>query len=249
MALNLKEFKRFEKQIILKKIGVSGQKKIKKANVLIIGVGGLGCPLLSYLASSGINNIGIVDYDKIELGNLNRQILFNTSDLGKYKVYQAKKRIKKIYNQIKIKTFKIKITKKNIGLILRKYNIICDGTDNFDTRLLINDYCKQKKKILISAAISKFDGHLFKFNFKKKIPCFRCFMPQQPIQEINCDVQGIFPPVAGILGSLQANEVLKTILNLKDDLNGNILIFDSLKMILRKTKIQINPKCSNVCEN
>ena len=249
MALNLKEFKRFEKQIILKKIGISGQKKIKKANVLIIGVGGLGCPLLSYLASSGINNIGIVDYDKIELGNLNRQILFNTSDLGKYKVYQAKKRIKKIYNQIKLKTFKIKITKKNIDSILGKYNIICDGTDNFDTRLLINDYCKKKKKILISAAISKFDGHLFKFNFKKKIPCFRCFMPQQPIQEVNCDVQGIFPPVAGILGSLQANEVLKTILDLKDDLNGNILIFDSLKMILRKTKIQINPKCLNVCRS
>ena len=249
MALNLKEFKRFEKQIILKKIGISGQKKIKKANVLIIGVGGLGCPLLSYLASSGINNIGIVDYDKIELGNLNRQILFNTSDLGKYKVYQAKKRIKKIYNQIKLKTFKIKITKKNIDSILGKYNIICDGTDNFDTRLLINDYCKKKKKILISAAISKFDGHLFKFNFKKKIPCFRCFMPQQPIQEVNCDVQGIFPPVAGILGSLQANEVLKTILDLKDDLNGNILIFDSLKMMLRKTKIQINPKCLNVCRS
>ena len=249
MALNLKEFKRFEKQIILKKIGISGQKKIKKANVLIIGVGGLGCPLLSYLASSGINNIGIVDYDKIELGNLNRQILFDTSDLGKYKVYQAKKRIKKIYNQIKLKTFKIKITKKNIDSILGKYNIICDGTDNFDTRLLINDYCKKKKKILISAAISKFDGHLFKFNFKKKIPCFRCFMPQQPIQEVNCDVQGIFPPVAGILGSLQANEVLKTILDLKDDLNGNILIFDSLKMMLRKTKIQINPKCLNICRS
>lgn len=249
MTLNLKEFKRFEKQIILKKIGISGQKKIKKAKVLIIGVGGLGCPLLSYLASSGINNIGIVDYDKIELGNLNRQILFNTSDLGKYKVYQAKKRIKKIYNQIKLKTFKIKITKKNIDSILRKYNIICDGTDNFNTRLLINDYCKKKKKILISAAISKFDGHLFKFNFKKKIPCFRCFMPQQPIQEVNCDVQGIFPPVAGILGSLQANEVLKTILDLKDDLNGNILIFDSLKMMLRKTKIQINPKCLNVCRS
>ena len=249
MELTFNDFKTFEKQIILKKIGISGQNKIKKANVLIIGVGGLGCPLLSYLASSGINNIGIVDYDKIELGNLNRQILFNTSDLGKYKVYQAKRRIKKIYNQIKIKAFKIKITKKNIDSILRKYNIICDGTDNFDTRLLINDYCKKKKKILISAAISKFDGHLFKFNFKKKIPCFRCFMPQQPIQEVNCDVQGIFPPVAGILGSLQANEVLKTILNLKDDLNGNILIFDSLKMMLRKTKIEINPKCLNVCRS
>ena len=249
MTLNLKEFKRFEKQIILKKIGISGQKKIKRAKVLIIGIGGLGCPLLSYLASSGISNIGLVDHDKIELGNLNRQILFDTSDLGKYKVSQAKIKIKKIYNQIKIKTFKIKISKKNIKSILKKYDIICDGTDNFDTRLLINDYCKKNKKILISAAISKFDGHLFKFNFKKKIPCFRCFMPQKPIQEMNCDVEGIFPPVAGIMGSLQANEVLKTILDLKDDLNGNILIFDSLKMNIRRSKIQINPNCKNICKN
>ena len=249
MVLNLKEFERFEKQIILKKVGISGQKKIKGATVLIIGMGGLGCPLLTYLASSGVNNIGIVDYDKIELGNLNRQILFNTSDLGKYKVNQAKIKIKKIYKQIKIKTLKIKITKKNIKTILKGYDIICDGTDNFDTRLLINDYCKKNKKILISAAISKFDGHLFKFNFKKKTPCFRCFMPQQPIQEMNCDVEGIFPPVAGILGSLQANEVLKTILDLKDDLNGNILIFDSLKMSIRKSKIQINQNCKNLCKN
>ena len=249
MALNLKEFKRFEKQIILKKIGVSGQNKIKKAKVLIIGIGGLGCPLLSYLSSSGINNIGIVDNDKIEIGNLNRQILFDASDLGKYKVYQAKKKIRKIYNQIKIKTFRIKITKRNINSILKKYDIICDGTDNFSTRLLINDYCKKYKKILISAAISKFDGHLFKFNFKKKIPCFKCFMPHQPIEEMNCDLEGIFPPVAGILGSLQANEVLKTILDLKDDLNGNILIFDSLKMTIRKSKIQIDPHCTNICKN
>ena len=249
MELSLKEFKRFEKQIILKKVGISGQKKIRKAKVLIIGMGGLGCPLLTYLASSGVNNIGIVDHDKIELGNLNRQILFNTSDLGKYKVNQAKLKIKKIYNQITIKTIKIKITKKNIQTILNEYGIICDGTDNFDTRLLINDYCKKDKKILISAAISKFDGHLFKFNFKKKIPCFRCFMPQQPIQDMNCDVEGIFPPVAGILGSLQANEVLKTILDLKDDLNGNILIFDSLKMNVRKSKIEINPNCKNICKN
>ena len=248
MTLNLKEFKRFEKQIILKKIGIYGQKKIKKAKVLVIGVGGLGCPLLSYLASSGISNIGIVDHDKVELGNLNRQILFDASDLGKYKVNQAKVKIKKIYSQIKIKTFKTQISKKNIKSILEDYDIICDGTDNFDTRLLINDYCKKNKKILISAAISKFDGHLFKFNFKKKTSCFRCFMPQKPFQKMNCDVDGLFPPVAGILGSLQANEVLKTILNLKDDLNGNILIFDSLKMIIRKSKIQINPKCSNICK-
>ena len=247
MAIKFKEFKRFEKQIILKKVGIAGQVKIKKAKVLIIGIGGLGCPLLTYLASSGINNIGIVDHDKVELGNLNRQILFNTSDLGKYKVIQAKSKVIKIYKKIKIKTFKKKISTKNINSILKDYNIICDGTDNFETRYLINDYCKSKKKILISGAISKFDGHLFKFDFKKKIPCFRCFMPDLPIRENNCETEGIFSPVAGILGSLQANEVLKTVLNLKDDLNNNFLVFNSLKMTLRRVKINKNPKCLNKC--
>ena len=247
MAIKFKEFERFEKQIILKKVGIAGQEKIKKAKVLIIGIGGLGCPLLTYLASSGINNIGIVDHDKVELGNLNRQILFNTSDLGKYKVVQAKSKVIKIYKKIKIKTFKKKISTKNINSILKDYSIICDGTDNFETRYLINDYCKSKKKILISGAISKFDGHLFKFNFKKKIPCFRCFMPELPIRENNCETEGIFSPVAGILGSLQANEVLKTVLNLKDDLNNNFLVFNSLKMTLRRVKINKNPKCLNKC--
>jgi len=247
MAIKFKEFKRFEKQIILKKVGIAGQEKIKKAKVLIIGIGGLGCPLLTYLASSGINNIGIVDHDKVELGNLNRQILFNTSDLGKYKVVQAKSKVIKIYKKIKIKTFKKKISTKNINSILKDYSIICDGTDNFETRYLINDYCKSKKKILISGAISKFDGHLFKFDFKKKIPCFRCFMPELPIRENNCETEGIFSPVAGILGSLQANEVLKTVLNLKDDLNNNFLVFNSLKMTLRRVKINKNPKCLNKC--
>ena len=247
MAIKFKEFKRFEKQIILKKVGIAGQERIKKAKVLIIGIGGLGCPLLTYLASSGINNIGIVDHDKVELGNLNRQILFNTSDLGKYKVLQAKSKVVKIYKKIKIKTFKKKISTKNINSILKDYSIICDGTDNFETRYLINDYCKSKKKILISGAISKFDGHLFKFNFKKKIPCFRCFMPELPIRENNCETEGIFSPVAGILGSLQANEVLKTVLNLKDDLNNNFLVFNSLKMTLRRVKINKNPTCLNKC--
>lgn len=247
MAIKFKEFKRFEKQIILKKVGIAGQDKIKKAKVLIIGIGGLGCPLLTYLASSGINNIGIVDHDKVELGNLNRQILFNTSDLGKYKVVQAKSKVIKIYKKIKIKTFKKKISTKNINSILKDYSIICDGTDNFETRYLINDYCKSKKKILISGAISKFDGHLFKFDFKKKIPCFRCFMPELPIRENNCETEGIFSPVAGILGSLQANEVLKTVLNLKDDLNNNFLVFNSLKMTLRRVKINKDPKCLNKC--
>tara|TARA_B100001564_G_scaffold290087_1_gene253894 strand:- start:327 stop:1073 length:747 start_codon:yes stop_codon:yes gene_type:complete len=247
MKLDIKDYERFKKQIIVKKIGLAGQKKIKNTKVLIIGMGGLGCPLLTYLASSGVCNIGIVDYDKVELSNLNRQVLFNSSDVGKFKVYQAKSKIKKIYNQIKIKTFKIKISKKNIESILKKFDIICDGTDNFNTRYLINDYCKKNKKILISAAISKFDGHLFKYNFKKKGPCLRCFMPDQPLEENNCETEGIFAPVAGIIGALQANEVLKTVLGLKDDLDNNILVFNSLSMSLRKIKINKNLNCVNKC--
>jgi adenylyltransferase/sulfurtransferase len=247
MKIDLKDYERFKKQIILKKIGVAGQKKIKNAKVLIIGMGGLGCPLLTYLASSGVCNIGIADYDKVELSNLNRQILFNTSDIGKYKVNQAKLKIKKIYKKITVKVFKIKISKNNIKSIIKNFDIICDGTDNFNTRFLINDYCKKNKKILISAAISKFDGHVFKFNFKKRGPCLRCFMPEKPLEENNCETEGIFAPVAGIIGALQANEVLKTVLDLKDDLNNNILVFNSLSMSLRKIKINKNRDCPNKC--
>ena len=247
--MNLKEFKRFEKQIVLKKIGISGQKKIKKAKLLIVGVGGLGCPLISYLAASGIGSMCIVDPDKVELSNLNRQILFNNSDLNKYKVLQAKKKIIQIYKNIKIKTIKSKVNSKNIRSILKNYEIICDGTDNYETRYLINDFCKKNKKILISAAISQFDGHLFKFNFKKKGPCYRCFMPEYPNLKNNCETDGIFSPVAGVMGSIQANEVLKTILDLKNDLSTNMLIYNSLKVNLRKVKISVNKDCINKCKN
>ena len=248
MDFNFKEFKRFEKQIILKKVGIQGQKKLKKAKILIIGMGGLGCPLLTYLAASGIGNVGIVDPDKVELSNLNRQILFNNSDLNKYKAIQAKIKVKKIYKKIKIKTFKSRLTSKNIKSILKSYKIICDGTDNYETRYLINDFCKKNEKVLISAAISRFDGHLFKFNFTKTGPCYRCFMPEQPSLENNCETEGIFSPVAGVMGSLQANEVLKTVLNLKSDLSTNMLIFNSLQMKLRTVKISINKNCINKCK-
>ena len=247
MQLGLNDFKRFEKQIILKNIGVAGQKKIINAKVLIIGIGGLGCPLLTYLAASGVGTIGIADPDKIEISNLNRQTLFTTSDIGKYKVDQAKTSINRINKKIKIKIFKKKITLKNIKSIIRDFDIICDGTDNFETRYLVNDECKKMKKILISAAISKFDGHLYKFNFKKKTSCYRCFMPEMPVIERNCETDGIFSPVAGILGSLQANEVLKTIIGLRNSLDNQMMIFDSIKINLRKIKLSSNPECKNKC--
>ena len=247
MKINFNQLKRFEKQIILKKIGIAGQKRIFSAKVLVIGLGGLGCPLITYLAASGVGKIGVVDFDKVETSNLNRQTLFNSSDIGKFKVLQVKKAIHRINKNIKVITFKNKLTLKNINKILNNFDIICDGTDNFETRYLINDYCLKNKKILISSAISKFDGQMIKFDFRKKGPCYRCFMPNQPDFENNCQTEGIFSPVGGIMGSLQANEVLKTVLNKKNDHSCNLLIFDALKTEFRKSKVSINPKCINRC--
>ena len=249
MKLSNTDLKLFSKQIVLKKVGVSGQKKLLKSKVLIVGMGGLGCPLLLYLVSSGVGEIGIADHDKIELSNLNRQILYNFSDIGKLKVEVAKNRVNKINPKIKINTFSKKITKDNISKIIKNYDIICDGSDNFETRFIINDHSKKMKKNLISAAISKFEGQLFNFNFKLKTPCYRCFMPKSPTTDQNCEDDGIISPVAGILGSLQANEVIKTILDTKQIKSGNILVINGMLSKFRNIKLMINPKCVNRCKD
>ena len=247
MKPNGKYFERYSRQIILKNIGVAGQKKINSSKVIIAGAGGLGCPLILYIASAGVGNIGIVDHDKIDLSNLNRQILFKTSDIGKYKVNKVKEFIKKVDSKIKVKIYKTKIDKNNISKIFDKYEIICDGTDNFETRYLINDYCLKNKKILISGAISKFEGHVFNFNFKKRTPCYRCFMPEIPNYVNNCETDGLFPTLAGITGTLQANEVIKSILDFKDKLNNKMVIFNALSTDMRKVKLSKNPNCIKEC--
>ena len=239
------DFKKYYKQLILKKIGVSGQKKIFQSKVLIIGAGGLGCPLILYLAYSGVGNLGIVDHDKVELSNLSRQILFTKKDIGKFKANISGNRVKKINRKINIKIFKQRIEKNNIDKIARKYKIICDGTDNFKSRFLINDYCMKNKKVLISSAINKYDGQLFTFDFRKKTPCYRCFMPKAPNEELNCDSDGVMTTLAGIAGSLQANEVIKSILNLKSSFDGNIMVFNALISKFRKIKLLKDPKCKN----
>ena len=247
MKIGGNDFLRYSKQIILKQVGILGQKKIFSTKVLIVGMGGLGCPVALYLSNLGIRNIAIADHDKVDLSNLNRQILFNVKDIAKFKVVQAKKFLLKINKKIKIKAYKEKIIKKNIQHILNKYDIICDCSDNFNTRYLLNDFCLKNKKKLISAAISKFEAHIFNFDFTKSIPCYRCFMPEMPDEEKKCDTEGILPTVAGIAGTLQANEVVKSILGKKNELVGKMIVFNTLNLNFRKIILTKNTRCIMGC--
>ena len=237
---NKKEIEKFSRQIILKDIGALGQKKILTSKVLIIGMGGLGCPSADFLTRSGIGTLGIVDHDTVNLSNIHRQSLYNEKDLNQSKVEVAKKRLNEINSNTKIDTFNFKLNKKNFKKIIRSYDCIIDGTDNFESKFLINDLCQKYKKFLVVGAISKFDGHIFTFNFKNKNdPCLRDFYQEEIITDeiLNCEYEGILGTVAGIVGTILANEVLKQILNLGKNLNGFILILDLLNLNFRKVKI------------
>ena len=232
--------------MILKKIGVIGQKKLLKSSVLIVGAGGLGSPIAIYLTALGIGKIGIIDYDKVEISNLSRQIIFTNNDINKKKSSTAINKLKQINPNIKFKSFEKKLSHKNIHSIAKDFDLIVDGSDNFRTRFLINDYCLLKKKILVSGAISKFEGQIYTFNFsKKKSPCLRCFIPEMPNNPDidNCEYEGIIGTLGGIVGSIQANEVVKEILQIGESLCGYILIIDALKLTFRKVILNKRTNC------
>ena len=244
--LNKKIIERYSRQIVLKDIGILGQKKILFSKVLIIGAGGLGSPVIEFLSRAGIGSLGIVDNDKVSLSNLHRQGLYNTSDIGKFKVQIAKDKIRKINPSTKVKTYKIRLNNNNFMKILDNYDCIVDGSDNFKTKFLLNDLCLKFKKILVTGAISKFDGHIFTFNFNnKRIPCLRCFFQESNISDdlLNCDSEGILGTVAGIVGTIQANEVIKKILNIGTTLDGYIFILDLLNLNFRKVKLKKRKNC------
>mgnify|MGYP000017543669 CR=1 FL=1 len=244
--LNKKIIERYSRQIILKDIGILGQKKILSSRVLIVGVGGLGSPVAEFLSRAGIGSLGIVDDDKISLSNLHRQSLYNTSDIGKFKVKITKDKIKKINPNTKVTIYKIRLTNNNFKKIINDYDYVVDGSDNFKTKFLLNDFCLKFKKVLVTGAISKFDGHIFTFNFKdKKIPCLRCFFQESNISDdlLNCESEGILGTVAGIVGTIQANEVLKKILNIGIGLDGYIFILDLLHLNFRKVKLKKRKNC------
>ena len=245
MKFTKKQIDRYSRQIILKKIGTIGQKKLLRSSVLIVGAGGLGSPIAIYLAAIGIGNIGIIDKDIVEISNLSRQIIFANNDVKKKKSSIAISKLKKLNPDIQLKSYQKKLTKKNVGKIAKNFEVIVDGSDNFRTRFLINDYCLDNKKILVSGAINRFDGQVYTFNFSKgKSPCLRCFMPNIPIDsDDNCETEGVLGTLAGIVGSIQANEVVKEILGIGDTLCGHILIIDALKLTFRKVKLNRRSDC------
>jgi adenylyltransferase/sulfurtransferase len=244
--LNKKIIERFSRQIVLKDIGILGQKKILSYKVLIIGAGGLGSPVAEFLSRAGIGSLGIVDDDKVGLSNLHRQSLYNTPDIGKFKVKVAKDKIKKINPYTKVTIYKIRLNNNNFKKIINNYDYIVDGSDNFTTKFLLNDFCLKFKKVLVTGAISKFDGHIFTFNFKsKKVPCLRCFFQESEISDdiLDCESEGILGTVAGIAGTIQANEVIKKILNIGAGLDGYIFILDLLHLRFRKVKLNKRKNC------
>ena len=243
--LNKSSLIRYSRQIVLKNVGTFGQKKIINSKVLIIGAGGLGCPVADLLARSGVGEIGIMDYDKVSLSNIHRQTLYTAKDVKKFKVDVVKKRLKLINKYIKINTYNRKASEKNLNNIINKYDIIVDGSDNFKTKFLLNKYSLKFKKILIVGAISKFDGHIFTFDFNsKKSPCLKCFYQSEPSDEIlNCEAEGILGSTANIVGAVQVNEVLKKILNIGKDLKSNILILDLLNLNFRKVVFKKKRNC------
>ena len=243
--INKNYLDRYSRQIVLKNIGITGQKKISSSKVFVVGAGGLGCPIADLLCRAGIGKIGVIDHDKISLSNLNRQTLFNTSDINKYKVDVLKKKLKKINPLVKVNVFKKKINKKNINNLISKYQLIVDASDNFETKFLLNEKSIKYKKKLIVGAISRFDGHIFVFNFKdNKSACLQCFYQEKPSDEIlNCDQEGVLGTAACVVGSLQANEIIKIILGSKNFLNNSILILNTLNLKMRIVRFKQLKKC------
>ena len=221
---------RYKRHIALNEIGAKGQSKINNTSVLVVGVGGLGSPVIEYLSRAGVGVIGIIDFDNVELSNLQRQIIFSEDDLNKNKAICAQEYIKRINSSIKTKAYSEALTIQNGSKIIQQYDIIVDGTDDVKIRYLLNDFCVLLNKPLVYAALYKFEGQISVFNYKEG-PTYRCLFPIIPKEDElpNCSQTGVLGVVPGILGIYQANEVLKIILDIGDVLSGSVLSINLLK--------------------
>lgn len=237
---------RYARHLVLPEIGEDGQEKLLNARVLVIGAGGLGSPLLLYLAAAGVGTLGIVDDDVVDLSNLQRQVLHDTANLGMAKVESARRRIAEINPEVTVEAHNQRLSPDNALDLVARYDLVADGSDNFPTRYLANDACYLAQKSLVSAAIMRFDGQLSTFKAHEgETPCYRClFGPQPGDPKESCADVGVLGALAGTLGALQANEVVKEILGIGTSLAGSLVLFDSLETTFRKVKVPRDPDCA-----
>src|SRR6202789_3546459 len=244
VTLTKKEIERYSRHLIMPEVGMDGQLKLKQAKVLCIGTGGLGAPLGLYLAAAGVGRIGLVDFDKVDDSNLQRQILFSTKDVGRPKIEAAADRLHGLNPEIQIDTFDTHLSSENALEILKNYSIRGDGTDNFPTRYLVNDACVLLKKPNVYGSIFRFEGQITIFGFPEG-PCYRCLYPEPPPPGLvpSCAEGGVLGVLPGIVGTIQAAETLKLIIGKGDSLIGRLLLFDALAMKFRELKLRKNPEC------
>jgi molybdopterin/thiamine biosynthesis adenylyltransferase/rhodanese-related sulfurtransferase len=243
-ALSKEEILRYSRHLIMPEVGMEGQLKLKQAKVLLVGTGGLGAPLGLYLAAAGVGKLGLVDFDTVDFTNLQRQVTFGTSDVGRPKIEAASERLSNLNPEIEIERHETRLTSENALEILKDYDIVVDGTDNFPTRYLVNDACLLLGKINVYGSIFRFEGQATVFGYPSG-PCYRCLYPEPPPPGLvpSCAEGGVLGVLPGIIGSIQAMETLKLILGKGRPLIGRLLLFDALEMRFRELKLRKNPEC------
>jgi adenylyltransferase/sulfurtransferase len=249
MALSDAELDRYARHIVLREVGGTGQARLKAARVLVIGAGGLGSPVILYLAAAGVGTIGIADFDAVSLSNLQRQIAHRTEDVGRPKTESAARAAIAINPEIRLVPHPLRLSADNALDLISGYDIVADGSDNFATRFLINDAAFLARRTLVSAAVTEFDGQLATFKAHDRsgaFPCYRCIFPEPPPPGTapSCSETGVLGAAAGVMGTLQALEVLKEILGIGDSMAGRLLIYDALATRFRDVKVKPDPACT-----
>ncbi len=247
-VLSDEQLERYARHIVLREVGGAGQAKLSAARVLVIGAGGLGSPLILYLAAAGVGTIGIVDFDRVSLSNLQRQIAHRTTDIGRAKAESAADTARAINPEIRVVLHEQRLTPANAASLIEPYDVVADGSDNFATRFLLNDACFFGRKVLVSAAVTEFDGQLSTYKAwqqRGQLPCYRCIFPEAPPPEAapNCSETGVLGAVAGVMGTLQAVEVIKEIASIGQSLAGRLLIYDALACQFRTVRVTADRAC------
>jgi|TARA_Y100000310_G_scaffold302635_1_gene340197 adenylyltransferase/sulfurtransferase len=240
--LSEQELKRYSSHLVLDEIEEKGQEKLKKSKVLIIGLGGLGSPCALYLGATGVGTLGLVDFDFVEEHNLQRQVIHSMKDIKKSKLDSAKESVDNLNPNVNINLHNIRLNEENVLDVIKEYDLVIDGTDNFNVRYAINDACLKLNKPLVYGSISRFEGQVSVFNFNNG-PCYRCLVPYSTKNILNCTESGVLGTLPGVIGTLQATEAIKIILDKGDVLNGRLLLFNALNMKFKEVKLNKNENC------